>query len=276
MRPRAGGTLVLALGLAAAAWASAPGASEVPRSFRDALADGGEGPEMVVIPAGRFRMGDLQGDGDPDERPARQVTIARAFALGRYEVTFEEYERFCRATGSPVPDDSGFGRGLQPVVNVTWQDALAYALWLGRQTGQRYRLPSEAEWEYAARGGTRTRYWWGDEPGSGRANCGGCGTPWDGERSAPVGRMPANPFGLHDVIGNLWEWTADCYHSSYEGVPDDGRPHVYRHCGQKVVRGGSWVVPPRQVRVANRWRDYPVAPSDDVGFRVARDLGRGD
>jgi formylglycine-generating enzyme required for sulfatase activity len=201
---------------------------------------------MVVIPAGRFRMGDLQGDGDPDERPVREVTIARPFALGRYEVTFEEYERFCRATGNPVPEDSGFGRGRHPVVNATWNDAVAYALWLSEQTGRSYRLPTEAEWEYAARGGSQTRFWWGQEA--------------------------ANSFGLHDVLGNLWEWTADCYHSSYEGVPSDGRPHIYHHCGQKVIRGGSWVVPPREIRAANRWRVYPMAPSDEIGFRVARDL----
>jgi formylglycine-generating enzyme required for sulfatase activity len=229
---------------------------------------------MVVIPPGRFQMGDLRGDGDPDERPVRTVTIARPFALGRYEITFEEYERFCHATANPVPDDSGFGRGRHPVVSVVWQDAVAYVLWLTRETGQPYRLPSEAEWEYAARAGTNTRFWWGDERGSARANCGGCGTDWDGESTAPVGRFPANPFGLHDVLGNLWEWTADCYHNSYEGVPSDGRPHIYRDCGQKIIRGGSWVVPPREIRSANRWRDYPVAPSDEVGFRVARDLAR--
>ena len=263
---------ICALCMAASVSAAVEEPAGGPQVFRDRLSDGSTGPEMVVIPPGRFRMGDLHGDGDSDERPVREVTIARPFALGRYEVTFEEYERFCRATESPVPDDSGFGRGRNPVVNVIWQDAVAFVLWLARETGQPYRLPSEAEWEYAARAGTGTRYWWGDEAGTGLANCGGCGTAWDGERTAPVGRMAANPFGLHDVLGNLWEWTADCYHSSYEGVPSDGRPHIYRDCGQKVIRGGSWVVPPREIRAANRWRVYPVAPSDEVGFRVARDL----
>jgi formylglycine-generating enzyme required for sulfatase activity len=229
---------------------------------------------MVEIPAGRFRVGDLRGDGDPDERPVRAVVIARPFALGRYEVTFEEYARFCEATGSALPDDSGFGRGRHPAVNVTWQDAVSYAIWLGRQTGRRYRLPSEAEWEYAARAGTASLFWWGDEPGKERANCSGCGTAWDGDRTAPVGSLAANPFGLHDVLGNVWEWTADCYHSSYEGVPSDGSPHIYGHCGQKVIRGGSWVVPPREIRASSRWRSYPVAPSDEIGFRVARDLAR--
>jgi formylglycine-generating enzyme required for sulfatase activity len=260
------------LGLAAAFAGSADEPPGGPRIFRDRLADGGEGPELVVIPAGRFEMGDLWGGGDPDERPVRELTLMRSFALGRYELTFEEYERFCRATGQAVPDDSGFGRGRHPVVNTTFQNALAYVLWLGQQTGKRYRLPSEAEWEYAARGGTLTRFWWGDEPEAGRANCGGCGTAWDGEGTAPVGRLPANPFGLFDVLGNLWELTADCYHNSYEGLVSDGRAHLYRDCGKRVIRGGSWVVPPRELRAANRWRVEAVAPSDEIGFRVARDL----
>jgi len=259
------------LGLFAACPAADPRA-EAPRIFRDRLADGSEGPELVVIPAGRFQMGDLGGGGDPDEGPVREVTLVRSFALGRYEVTFEEYERFCRATGHPVPDDSGFGRHRRPVVNTTFQDALAYVRWLDRETGKLYRLPSEAEWEYAARGGTPTRFWWGNEPESGRANCAGCGTAWDGESTAPVGRLPPNPFGLHDVLGNLWEWTADCYQNSYDGLASDGRAHLYRDCGKKVIRGGSWVVPPRELRVANRWRVHAVAPSDEIGLRVARDL----
>ncbi|MDJ0865058.1 MAG: formylglycine-generating enzyme family protein [Myxococcota bacterium] len=274
---RAAPRILLLASAVTAALASGAGAQELPapQVFRDRLADGTPGPELVVIPAGRFRMGDLQGDGDPDERPAREVTFPRPFAIGRYEVTFDEYEQFCRATGNPVPDDSGFGRGRRPVVSATWQDALAYGLWLSEQTGQRYRLPSEAEWEYAARGGTVTRFWWGDEPGTGRANCSGCDASWDGDSTAPVGRLAANPFGLYDVLGNLWEWTADCYHSSYEGVPSDGRPHVYRDCGQKVIRGGSWVVPPREIRAANRWRVYPMAPSDEIGFRVVREIEAG-
>lgn len=243
-----------------------------PSVFRDRLADGSDGPEMAVIPAGQFRMGDLRGDGDPDEGPARMVKIARPFAIGRYEVTFDEYARFARATGSPLPDDSGFGRGRHPVVNVTWQDAVAYTVWLSRETGHAYRLPSEAEWEYAARGGTSGRYWWGDEPERGRANCGACGTEWDGERTAPAGALPANPFGLHEVLGNLWEWTLDCYNDSYAGIPSDGSAHIYRGCGQKVIRGGSWVMPPREIRAANRWRTYPAGPSDDIGLRLARDL----
>jgi formylglycine-generating enzyme required for sulfatase activity len=232
---RAGALLAaLCLGFAASAQEPRAGSAPGPPGFRDRLADGSEGPEMVVVPAGRFRMGDLQGDGDPDELPAREVSLARPFALGRHELTFEEYERFCRATGSPVPDDGGFGRGRHPVVNVTWQDALAYAVWLAAQTGQPYRLPSEAEWEYAA----------------------------GGEASHRRAALAVPRAAAAAAVG------------APQGVPADGRPHVYRGCGQKVIRGGFWVVPPREIRSANRWREYPVAPSDEIGFRVARDLER--
>ncbi len=261
------------LGIAlAACFRAAPQSADGPAAFRDTLADGSPGPEMVRVPPGRFLMGDLRGDGDFDERPSHPVKIERAFAIGRYEVTFAEYDRYGAAAGAPVPDDGGFGRGDRPVVNVTWQDAMAYAIWLSDQTGQRYRLPSEAEWEYAARAGAATRFWWGDDPGSARANCAGCGSEWDSESTAPVGRLGANRFGLFDVAGNVWEWTADCYNNSYVGVPDDGCPHIYRSCGQLVVRGGSWILPPREMRAANRFRWIPVSRSDEVGFRLARDL----
>ncbi len=239
--------------------------------FRDRLADGSPGPQMVWLPAGEFRMGDLDGKGDPDEGPVRRVRLARPVAIGLHEVTFDEYERYCRDSGTPVPDDSGFGRGSRPVVNVAWQDAVAYGVWLSEQTGRRYRLPTEAEWEYAARGGTSSRFWWGDGPARGRANCAGCGSPWDSESTAPVGRTAPNPFGLFDVLGNVWEWVADCYNNSYRGVPDDGTAHVYRSCGQMVVRGGSWILPAREMRASNRWRWYPVLRSDEVGFRIARE-----
>jgi formylglycine-generating enzyme required for sulfatase activity len=262
---------VLALALVAGLWA-VPTSANGPPVFRDALADGSSGPALVRVPPGRFRMGDLRGDGDFDERPAREVTLPRAFLIGRHEVTFADYERYCADAGVPVPDDSGFGRGDHPVVNVNWQDAVAYAIWLSAQTGKRYRLPSEAEWEYVARAGAETRFWWGDEPGSARANCAGCGSEWDSESTAPVGRLGPNPFGVFDVAGNVWEWVADCYNNSYEGVPRDGRPHVYRACGQMVVRGGSWILPAREMRAANRFRWAPVSRSDEVGFRVAREL----
>ncbi|MCP3677944.1 MAG: formylglycine-generating enzyme family protein, partial [Deltaproteobacteria bacterium] len=130
--------------------------------FRDRLKDGGEGQEMVVIQAGRFRRGDIQGGGGNYEKPVHEVVISKSFALGRYEVTFAEYDRFCEATGRAKPTDRGWGRGKRPVINVSWKDAKAYAEWLMEQTGKKYRLPTEAEWEYGARAGSKTKYWWGN------------------------------------------------------------------------------------------------------------------
>jgi formylglycine-generating enzyme required for sulfatase activity len=241
--------------------------------FRDVLRSGGEGPQMVVIPPGAFRRGDLQGDGDSDELPVRAVRIARAIALSRYVVTFGDYDRFCDLTGRPKPDDEGWGRARRPVVNVSWYDAVAYADWLSEQTGHRYRLPTNAEWEYAARAGTETRYWWGNEVGEDHADCAGCGSLWDSARTAPVGKFPPNGFGLFDMGGNVWQWVADCWDSNYERAPTDGSAYVTGgYCDKKVMRGGSWSVVPHELRAANRWRDFTVRPSDDIGFRVARDL----
>jgi formylglycine-generating enzyme required for sulfatase activity len=129
--------------------------------FRDKLKDGSEGPEMVVVPAGMFKMGDIQGKGGGDEKPVHTVSIPKAFAIGRYQITFDEYDRFASPTGRPLPNDQGWGRGRQPAINVSWDDAVEYAKWLSEQTGKRYRVPAEAEWEYAARAGTETEYWWG-------------------------------------------------------------------------------------------------------------------
>jgi formylglycine-generating enzyme required for sulfatase activity len=241
--------------------------------FRDVLRSGGEGPEMVVIPPGTFRRGDLQGDGDSDELPVREVRIPRPIALSRYAVTFEDYDRFCELTGRPKPDDESWGRARRPVVNVSWYDAVAYADWLSEQTGHRYRLPTNAEWEYAARAGTETRYWWGNKVGEDHADCAGCGSLWDSARTAPVGKFPPNGFGLFDMGGNVWQWVADCCDIDYGRAPTDGSAYVTsEYCDKKVIRGGSWSVVPHELRAANRWRDFTVRPSDDIGFRVARDL----
>ncbi|MEA3413724.1 MAG: SUMF1/EgtB/PvdO family nonheme iron enzyme [Pseudomonadota bacterium] len=218
-------------------------------------------PKMVPIPAGEFEMGDLQGKGNTDEQPVRTVRFAKPFALGRYEVTFTEFDRFAKATGIEPPDDEGWGRGDRPVINVTGKDAVAYAEWLSQQTGKRYRLPTEAEWEYAARAGTRTAYWWGNEEGRNRANCDGCGSRWDKKKTAPVGSFPANPFGLSDTAGNVWEWVEDCWHKNYKGAPEDGskpwRGEDGGNCARRVLRGGSWSFIPRYLRSAYRGRDRP-------------------
>ena len=146
--------------------------------FRDKLKDGSQGPEMVVVPAGTFKMGDIQGTGGDDEKPVHTVSIAKPFAIGRYPITFDEYDRFASATNRSLPNDQGWGRGRQPAINVSWDDAVEYVKWLSQQTGKPYRLPTEAEWEYATRAGTETNYWWGNEMKSGIANCNEGDTRW--------------------------------------------------------------------------------------------------
>ena len=168
-------------------------------------------PEMVVIPEGRFRMGDLNGVGDDDEKPVHDVTIASPFAVGKYEVTFAEWDA-CVAGGGCThrPADRGWGRGTRPVIDVSWDDTQAYVRWLSRATGKPYRLLSEAEWEYVARAGSTTKYQLGDDVGTNKANCVGCGSQWDAKSTAPVGSFAANAFGLFDTTGNVQEWVADC------------------------------------------------------------------
>lgn len=239
--------------------------------IRDRMRDRSAGPEMIALRGGSYRRGDLQGDGDSDEKPAKSVTL-KPFAIGLYEVSFDEYDRFCESTGRDKPDDEGVGRGRHPVVNVNWDSAREYTDWLSRQTGERYRLPTDAEWEYAARGGTDTRYWWGQDIGDANANCSGCGGLWDGQMASRSGRFPANPFGLHDTAGNVFEWVEDCWYDSFEHAPEDGSALQRPGCVMRVIRSGAWSFPPEEVRPANRWRDFHSRRSDDTGFRLVREL----
>ncbi len=237
-------------------------------------------PETVQVPAGSFLMGSAKNEPgrDSDEGPQHPVTFGRAFAIGKYEVTFAQYDQFAAATGRALPSDSGWGRADRPVIHVSWDDAVAYTAWLSVKTGKDYRLPSEAEWEYAARAGTTTPYWWGKDIGqAGKvwANCGGCGSQWDMKQTAPVGSFPANAFGAHDTAGNVWEWVEDCYHQDYKGAPADGSAWVEANggnCAQRVLRGGSWGSGPGGVRSANRVRSPADDRFNDVGFRLAQDL----
>ena len=234
-------------------------------------------PEMVIIKPGQFMMGSAgkeQGRHEA-EGPQHLVSISQPFAIGKYEVTFAEYDLFAAATGRKKPDDSGWGRGDRPAIHVSFDDAQAYARWLSQQTGKYYRLPSEAEWEYAARAGTQTAYWWGDSIGKNRANCDGCGSQWDNKQTAPVGSFKANAFGLFDTAGNVWEWTEDCWHGYYENAPGDGSAWLAEaggDCGRRVVRGGSWGGNPRVLRSAFRGRIDTVVAYVNLGFRVARAL----
>ena len=250
---------------------------EAGETFREALESGGQGPEMVVIPAGSFRMGCLSDDEDcgSAELPVHEVTIPRALAVSKHEVTFDDYDRFTRATGRGMEDDEGWGRGSRPVINVTWHDAKDYAAWLSSETGGAYRLLSEAEWEYAARAGTETKYSWGNDLKTNQANCYDCGSRWDDQGTAPVGSFAPNAFGLHDVHGNVDEWVEDCENPNYEGAPSDGSAWMSGDCSRRVLRGGSWTSEfyddRASLRVAARVSTYPELEFSDTGFRVARD-----
>ena len=246
-----------------------PAASDpTPSSFRagDVFRDCEECPELVVVPAGRFRMGCVSGrDCQDDEQPVREVQVA-SFALGVHEVTFEEYDRFVQATCDRRPADR-WGRGGQPVRNVSWEDAEAYAAWLSRETGESYRLPSESEWEYAARAGTTTRYSWGQDIGRNRANCRGCGSRWDGAGTAPAGSFAPNGWGLHDMHGNVWEWAEDCWHENYARAPRDGSAWTSgADCGRRVLRGGSWGSVPALLRSAIASTTMPARASSSSAF----------
>ncbi|EAR62468.1 SUMF1/EgtB/PvdO family nonheme iron enzyme [Neptuniibacter caesariensis] len=240
--------------------------------FKDQIDDTQYGPEMVLLPSGQFRMGDQTGIGDDNEKPVHVVTIRKPFAISRFEVTFAEYDHFANETNRALPNDNGWGRGNRPVVNVSWRDAVAYVTWLKNETGQPYRLPSEAEWEYAARAGNLTTYWWGDELKPNMANCAGCGSEWDGKQTAPVGSFPANSWGLHDMTGNVDEWVADCYLDTYDLVPIDGSAYKQKACKNRVMRGGSWFEIDRLIRPASRYRHPLDSKRNSWGFRVALDM----
>ncbi|TGO02888.1 hypothetical protein PN36_17245 [Candidatus Thiomargarita nelsonii] len=244
--------------------------------FQDRLKDGSKGPEMVWIPAGTFRMGDMnvtvtsfQGGGFDNEKPIHRVSVSR-FAMGKYEVTFAEYDKFAQATGRKKPDDEGWGRANRPVIHVSWHDATAYAEWIVTQTGKQYRLPSEAEWEYAARAGTETKYWWGNDIGSNKANCDGCGSRLDDKQTAPVGSFAANPFGIYDTVGNVWEWTCSEYDNKYKGKEQQCLIKSPSKSSHFVLRGGSWDFDAGRVRSADRDGGQPTVRLRLVGFRLAR------
>jgi formylglycine-generating enzyme required for sulfatase activity len=239
------------------------------RSFRDSLSGGGSGPLMVELPAAGFLMGSGGNSLNFEERPQHPVDLP-AYAIGKFEVSFAEYDRFAQETGRRLPSDEGWGRDDRPVINVSWKDAEAYTRWLSEQTGHQYRLPSESEWEFAARGNTTTLFWWDGVIVANPANCFDCGSRWDGTSTAPVGSFQANAFGLHDTSGNVQEWTEDCYHPNYQNAPSDGSAWQSPGCTQRVVRGGSYTSPLDSVRSAKRNQYDEETSLDNLGFRVVR------
>ena len=229
-------------------------------------------PTMIVVPAGTFIMGSAEGEGRDDEHPQHQVTITQSFAVGKYEVTFTEWDACVAASACHKVGDSGWGQGDRPVINVSWEDAQRYVGWLSRATGQRYRLLSEAEWEYAARAGNPGRYSWGDEIGHGNANCFFCGSEWDGKKTAPVGSFKPNGFGLHDMHGNVWEWVQDSYHPNYQEAPAEGSAWQSGEEPSRAHRGGGWGNQPEELRSAFRGWSTEGSRRVTIGFRVARTL----
>ncbi|MCE7913343.1 MAG: TIR domain-containing protein [Nitrosomonas sp. PRO4] len=234
-------------------------------------------PDMVRIPPGKFLMGHdeiIWREGGPQH----EVTIAYAFEIGKYEVTFDEYDAFAKATHRKLPDDRGWGRGKRPVINVTFDDVQAYVQWLAQQTGKKYRLPTEAEWEYVAQAGTQTTFWWGDLLGQNNANCSDCGSQWDDKQTAPVGSFKPNAFGLYDTAGNVAEWVEDCWHVNYQNAPMDGSAWLEKDggdCDRRVLRGGSWrhnSLP--YLTPTGRNMNFTDGANYLQGFRIARDIKR--
>ena len=240
-------------------------------SFRECAKDC---PEMVVMPAGEFMMGSpATEEGRYDnEGPQHLITIAKPFAVSKFAVTFADWDACVSVGGCPHVSDSGFERGTRPVINLRWDEAQQYAAWFSKMTGRPYRLLTEAEWEYAARAGSATAYFWGDQIGQGNANCSQCGSQWDGWQTSPVGSFKPNAFGLYDMAGNVWQWVQDCYHDDYNGAPTDGSVWIIGDCRRPVVRGGSWGNDPQYLRSASR--DWFSADDRDyhIGFRLGRAL----
>lgn len=260
--------------------------------FRDRLKNGSQGPEMVMIPTGQFQMGDIQGGGDSDEKPVHLVSVAQ-FAISRYEITVSEYLRFVHATGRHAPEwqkagskyniqtgtrgyyynklGSALTKENHPIVGVSWYNAVAYADWLSQQTGKPYRLPTEAEWEYAARAGKKTKYWWGNKIGFKKANCSNRDCGDDFKYTAPVGSFASNPFQLYNTVGNVWEWTCSEYEDKYSGKEQQCKAKNDAKNRRFVLRGGSWDNGARGGRSANRvWR-RPYERGVSIGFRLAKD-----
>ena len=251
---------------------SANGSGAATASIRDCA----DCPEMVPIAAGEFTMGSPPSELYRGAEAQHRVTIP-AFALGKYEVTFAQWDACVSdgGCGGHKPDDQGWGRETRPVIGVSWDDAKAYVAWLSRKTGKQYRLPSEAEWEYAARGGTTTPFSFGDKITTAQANydsSGGATVAPEANRqkTLPVGSFPANVFDLHDMHGNVWEWVEDCWHDEYTGAPADGSAWVTPNCGGHVMRGGSWEDYSGDVRAAARVGSGRDEQSWTDGFRVVR------
>ena len=227
-------------------------------------------PALIGLPRGTFTMG--SNADDATERPAHGVSIGEPFAIGKYEVTVEQWNNCVDAGACPQVSTDASRTNSTPVRDVSWDDAQQYVKWLSKVSGKAYRLPTEAEWEYAERGGTSTRYWWGEQMRTGNANCKGCAEPWRQDGPANVGSFAANPYGLYDMNGSVWEWVSDCWHNSYKEAPADGRSWDKQDCRVRVIRGGSWRDGPSYMLSSTRFKYDASVRYSQNGFRVARSL----
>lgn len=229
-------------------------------------------PPMVDIAGGSFVMGAPEDDNPQQGKPQHQVSVA-PFRLGLTEVTFAQYDQFAGDTNRPLPQDDGLGRADRPVINIDRADMLAYIAWLNDTSNAGgFRLPSEAEWEYAAHAGTTTRFYWGDEPNSDLANVRGMTGVDQWELTAPVGRFAANPWGLYDMAGNVWEMVADCRFANYAGAPVNGSARMADDCQSFIARGGDYSVSQRGQRPTARIAAGRHFRSTSLGFRLAQDI----
>ena len=257
------------------------------RKVRDNFKDCPDCPEMVVVPAGSFTMGspDKEPEHQSTESPQHEVTFEKPFAVGKFAVTFAEWDACVDGggCGGYRPSDQGWGRGDRPVINVSWNDAQAYVKWLSEKTGKQYRLLSEAEREYVTRAGTKGAFWWGASISPEQANYNGGYAYNNGStgkyrgQTVTVKSFEPNPWGLYQVHGNVWEWVEDCWHDSYHNAPSDGSAWTTGTCSSRVLRGGSWSYDPANLRAARRDGSSPVSRYLDIGFRVAagwQDLNR--
>jgi formylglycine-generating enzyme required for sulfatase activity len=227
-------------------------------------------PVMLALYPNPFTMG--SNSSDPSERPAHKVALRTPFALGKYEVTVDQWNACVQANVCPAVPSSANAAGGLPMRDVSWDEAQLYLKWLSGLSGKPYRLPTEAEWEYAARGGTATKYWWGEQMKDGNTSCKGCGQPWTADSPPPAGSFTANPYGFFDLNGSVWEWVADCWHSSYKGAPVDGSAWNGEQCTTRVIRGGSWRDDAGYMLSTTRFKYDASVRQSQNGFRVARTL----
>lgn len=252
--------------------------NHTPQYLQDSLKDKSLAPKMAIIPTGTGTVGGKKLRSFQNESPIHQVIVSKPYALSITEVTFEQYDRFCQSTKRTCPPDEGWGRGEQPVIHVSWHDATAYSAWLSKQTGHIYRLPSEAEWEFAARAGQNTKFWWGNEYIQGLDHCdrdlGNCpqgselGHPWE------VGILTANPFGLYDMTSNVAEWVLDCASDNHNNANNTVAPRIGLDCGNRINKGSSWRNPQPYVQLSKRLNLPIDSQYVSLGFRVLREINK--